>query len=117
MSSLSALPVTRQTKACKITRCVSIGFSASAMCAIATVRETKHLKTADHTETKLYHLKRIATDWGIGVEVQKQDDSGETYHVHLDRQLGDSCTCPAGVYRGTCRHLDMVREAHQRGLV
>jgi hypothetical protein len=82
------------------------------------VTELHQLKTTYHVKTDVYALERIKCDiGGIAVLVGKQDGSGERYHVHLDRTIGDSCTCPGGTYKGACRHLDMMREALRCGLV
>jgi len=108
---------TRTTKAATITRRIELSLRMD-MTTQACVTETTHLKTKDNTVITLYTLTRIDTDFGVGVEVTKQfSEDGEVYHVHLDKTLGDSCTCPAGVYKGACRHLDMTREAVRRGLV
>jgi ribosomal protein S14 len=52
----------------------------------------------------------------VAVEVSKQTGEHEKYHVYLEG-AGGSCTCPAGTYRGACRHLDICREAFREGLV
>jgi hypothetical protein len=78
------------------------------------------LKTKEKVVTTVYTLKRIDADFGIGIEVRKeyQPASEGCHHVHLDKQLGDSCTCADHVYRGVkCRHLEMVTAAIARGIL
>lgn len=59
--------------------------------------------------TEDYRLTELPVDFGRGFELVKTgSDFGKTYHVHLDRELGNSCTCPGGIYRGTCKHLTAV---------
>jgi hypothetical protein len=109
---------TRKTRVATITRNLDVVPSVDGQFAIGIVTELSQLKTVQHVQTDLYRLRRIPSDvGGVAVEVAKQSEDGETYHVHLGRELGDSCDCPAGTYRGVCRHLDMVREAHHLGLV
>ena len=107
---------TRKTKGATITRNLDIVPSVSGEYAIGIVTELHQLKTVQHVKTDLYHLRRVPSDiGGVAVEVAKQSEEGETYHVHLGRELGDSCDCPAGTYRGVCRHLDMARQAVTEG--
>ena len=40
-------------------------------------------------------------------EEASEDD--RTYHVHLDKELGDSCTCKGYVYRSKCKHVDAIK--------
>ena len=109
------IKTTRTTKAATITR--SLDFGQSEGGALAIVTELHERKKSHHVESKAYLLRRIPTDFGVGIEVAKQDETAEVYHVHLDKTLGDSCTCSAGVYRSACRHLDMCREAVNRKLI
>jgi hypothetical protein len=64
------------------------------------VTELHQLKTTYHVKTDVYTLERIKCDiGGVAVLVHKQDGSNEQYHVHLDKIIGDSCTCPGGTYK------------------
>jgi hypothetical protein len=62
-----------------------------------------------------YDLKEIGVDFGRGFRVDKcaegtgsdRDSSG--YDVHLDAQLGDSCTCKGHTYKGKCKHVDSIK--------
>jgi hypothetical protein len=61
-----------------------------------------------------YYLREIPVDFGRGFELDKfqteaVDADEQTYHVHLDAQLGDSCTCKGHTYRSKCKHLDAVK--------
>jgi hypothetical protein len=76
----------------------------------ATVLEVTHLKTKDRSECDVYILEPVRCDIG-GKAVLVRKHKGETHHVHIDRTIGDSCTCPGGTYTGKCRHLEMVRLA------
>jgi hypothetical protein len=60
-----------------------------------------------------YYLRELDVDFGRGFELEKfhtepATDGDRVYHVHLDAQLGDSCTCPGGSYRGKCKHVDAL---------
>jgi hypothetical protein len=63
-----------------------------------------------------YFLKELAVDFGRGFEMTKfdcddgSDASERTYHVHLDAQLGDSCTCKGFTYKSHCKHLDACKK-------
>src|SRR5262249_36162265 len=46
---------------------------------------------------------------GRAVLVHKH--KGETHHVHLDKVIGESCTCAGGAYKGQCRHIEMGKLA------
>jgi hypothetical protein len=83
----------------------------------AAVTETRHLKTKSNVTLDLYNLTPIPADFGIGVQIDKTTGEGESYDVNLSDALGDSCTCPAGTYRGECRHLALAREAKRLGLL
>lgn len=61
-----------------------------------------------------YYLKEIAVDFGRGFQLDKfyTEGAGEddrTYHVHLDKELGDSCTCKGFVFRSKCKHVDALK--------
>ena len=61
-----------------------------------------------------YSLREIPVDFGRGFQLDKFEmeqaaDDDKTYHVHLDAQLGDSCTCRGYVYKSKCKHLDAVK--------
>ena len=68
-----------------------------------------------------YMLKEIPVDFGRGFRLEKyaagtgsdKDEAG--YDVHLDEQLGDSCTCKGHTYKGKCKHTDAVRFLVSRG--
>ena len=108
----------RTTKAARITRTIAVGLRMD-LSTYGMVSEVTHLKTKDKHTTDFYTLTRIPTDFGAGFEVKKDyaPAGAGCHHVHLDQDLGDSCTCEAGVYRGQCRHLDLCREALRRGLL
>jgi hypothetical protein len=108
---------TRQTKAGQIERRLLLGIRCNGE-TFAIVSETLQRKTTSTTTQDAYTLRRIPSDiGGIAAEVTKQYADGEVYHVHLDKHLGDSCTCPGGTYKGNCRHLEMVKEGIRRGLI
>jgi len=108
----------RTTKAARITRTIAVGLRMD-LSTYGLVLEVTQRKTKERLTQSFYTLKRILADFGIGVLVQKeyQPTSEVVHHVHLDKQLGDSCTCEAGVYKGQCRHVEMCREALRRGLL
>jgi len=61
-----------------------------------------------------YFLRVIPTDFGRGFELTKFDtedaaDGEKVYHVHLDAELGDSCTCKGFIHRDKCKHVDAVK--------
>ena len=71
-----------------------------------------------------YFLRELAVDFGRGFELAKFDtDAGSdptehTYHVHLDAQAGDSCTCKGFIYHKhgkPCRHIAAVNTLIQLG--
>jgi hypothetical protein len=107
---------TRQTKAGQIDRNLTVGLRCenNHVETYAIVVETLHRKTTTTTTTTDYYiLRRIPSEFGgIAVEIEKQYADGEVYHVH-----DNTCDCPAGIYRGSCRHLEMVKEALRRGLI
>jgi hypothetical protein len=64
--------------------------------------------------TVSYYLKEIPVDFGRGFQLDKfyteqADEDERTYHVHLDKELGDSCTCKGFVYRSKCKHVDALK--------
>ncbi len=75
-----------------------------------------------------YLLKRVPADFGAaysltklalvevdpGVFEQRPDD---TYHVHFDATLGDSCDCKGFVAHRHCKHRDALAELARRGLL
>jgi hypothetical protein len=61
-----------------------------------------------------YYLREIPVDFGRGFQLDKfyseaSEDGQEVYHVHLDKELGDSCTCKGFVYRSKCKHIDAIK--------
>jgi hypothetical protein len=43
--------------------------------------------------------------------------NADTYHVHFDRTLGDSCDCKGFVAHRHCKHRDALAELRGRGLL
>jgi hypothetical protein len=69
-----------------------------------------------------YCLKELTVDFGRGFELTKFDteeaaDGDHVYHVHLDAQLGNSCTCKGFIHRDKCKHLDALRKLIEVGKV
>ena len=61
-----------------------------------------------------YSLREIPVDFGRGYqldkfEMEQADENDCTYHVHLDAELGDSCTCKGFCYRSKCKHIDALK--------
>lgn len=65
-----------------------------------------------------YTLREIPVDFGRGFQIDKigQTDDGP-YHVHLDAELGDSCTCKGFVYGSKCKHRDAVKTLVAMGIL
>ena len=59
-----------------------------------------------------YTLREIPADFGRGFRLDKcaggtgSDREADSYDVHLDAQLGNSCTCKGWCYRSKCKHVD-----------
>lgn len=82
------------------------------------VFERHVLKTKVNVVSEVYTLERFATDFGVGVRVEKQLADGECYDVNISKALGNQCTCPSGSYKhGECRHILMAKEAIRLQLV
>ena len=71
-----------------------------------------------------YELREIPVDFGRGFqldkfEMEQADEDDRTYHVHLDKELGDSCTCKGYVFRPDrgCKHLAAVKTLVSLGKV
>jgi len=73
-----------------------------------------------------YYVQEIAVDFGRGFHVEKfstdsgSDASERSYDVHLDKALGDSCTCKGFIYHKhgkPCRHIAAVRTLVQLGKI
>src|SRR5438270_1107554 len=72
------------------------------------------LSLTTNGETKSYYLKEIPVDFGRGFQLdrfhsEEADEDERTYHVHLDKELGDSCTCRGYVYKSKCKYVDALR--------
>jgi hypothetical protein len=84
----------------------------------ATVFEKFILKTKVNLLSEVYTLEKFATDFGVGIHVEKQLADGEAYDVNISAALGNMCSCPSGSYRhGECRHILMAKEAIRLGLI
>jgi hypothetical protein len=110
----------RTTKAGQIERTIHVAMWSNTI--HATITETKQLKTKTTSTSTTYILRPIPSQMGgVGVEVEKLDESGEVYNVLLNAPgLGHSCDCPHGTYRGhvkPCRHIEACLEALKRGLL
>lgn len=73
-----------------------------------------------------YYLRELAVDFGRGFELVKFDtDEGtdaesNSYHVHLDAETGDSCTCKGFIYHRhgkPCKHIDALKTLVSMGKV
>jgi hypothetical protein len=58
-------------------------------------------------EAFLYFLAAIACDYGRGFALEKFE-GGEVYHVHFDKDMGDSCTCLGFLRHRHCKHRDAL---------
>jgi hypothetical protein len=61
-----------------------------------------------------YWVTPLASDWGLAYRLEKageevKDGEEDTYDVLLENEQDGSCTCPAGVYHGFCKHQDALR--------
>lgn len=111
------MQATRSTKAASITRIIKVERNAAENCVEASVCETHHKKTKSVVVSfSCYLIRKIDADFGTAVEVEKRFADGELYHIHANDGVS-SCDCPAGTYKGKCRHLEMVREAKRMGLL
>jgi hypothetical protein len=75
-----------------------------------------------------YMLQRVPADFGsafaltklVLVEIEPgvhEQRHAETYHVHFDRTLGDSCDCKGFVAHRHCKHRDALAELRGQGLL
>src|SRR5579862_7039627 len=61
-----------------------------------------------------YFVREVVVDWGRGFRVDKvlpKDGQDSGYDVHLDKDLGHSCTCPGHIYHRQgkpCKHIAAV---------
>lgn len=113
---LTMLTTTRQTKAATIERSINLEICKDGS-VFGTVLEIANRKRTAQAETKSYFLRKMDADFGdLAMEVERVDGDGEVYHVHQERGVM-SCSCPAGTYRGKCRHLDLLLEAKRLGMI
>ena len=75
-------------------------------------------------ETTGYYVRELEVDFGRGFKVEKfdtdegSDPESRSYDVHLDTQLGDSCTCRGFLFHKhgkPCRHIAAVNTLIQLG--
>jgi hypothetical protein len=65
-------------------------------------------------ERTFYDLREIPADFGRGFRLDKcaggtgSDREADSYDVHLDAQLGNSCTCKGWCYKAKCKHVDAL---------
>jgi hypothetical protein len=75
-----------------------------------------------------YLLERFPADFGAAFALTKlalveiepgvhEQRNAETYHVHFDAALGDSCDCRGFVAHRHCKHRDALAELVRRGLL
>ncbi len=80
------------------------------------------------TDRTCYLLERVPADFGAAFALTKlalvevatgvfEQRPEYTYHVHLDRQLGDSCDCKGFIRWRRCKHHGAVAELVRRGLL
>jgi hypothetical protein len=57
-----------------------------------------------------YWVEPLLSDWGLAYRLEKAGEEGDdVYDVLLENEQDGSCTCPAGVYHGFCKHQDALR--------
>jgi hypothetical protein len=57
-----------------------------------------------------YWCEEFDSPMGRAFSVRKfGNEDGESYSVLLANEQDTSCSCPAGIYRGLCKHLDALR--------
>jgi hypothetical protein len=102
------MTMTKTAKKSKVQRRVRIS---------ATVNGLRRMVITDAKGVRCgYYLREIPVDFGRGFqldkfELEQASEDDRQYHVHLDAQLGDSCTCKGYCFRPDrgCKHLDAVR--------
>lgn len=70
-----------------------------------------------------YTIREIAVDFGRGFQLDKFEmeqapEDDRRYHVHLDDELGDSCTCKGFLYHRQdkpCKHMAAIKTLVQLG--
>jgi hypothetical protein len=56
-----------------------------------------------------YWLTEARADFGRYFKLEKPGHEGtESYDVHLDAVMGDSCNCPGHTFGNFCKHVDAV---------
>lgn len=111
---MKTLTKTRKQSKPKVQRAVRIGPNLDGV-RLLVITDSKGVRTG-------YELKELAVDFGRGFEVTKFEmeqapEDDKTYHVHLDVQLGDSCSCRGGCYTGHCKHIDALNTLVSLGKV
>jgi|SRR5579872_4452991 len=96
---------TTQRKSKRGQRSLRIGDAVNGLRALALTKDGA---------TVNYYFREIPVDFGRGFQLDKfyseaSEDGQEVYHVHLDAQLGDSCTCKGFVHRDKCKHVDAIK--------
>jgi hypothetical protein len=111
---------TRTTKASTIHRSITISIDDApwGKTVYASVFEKKQLKTKTVLTSDVYTLERQEADFGIGFVVTGVTGEPRVYNTLVGaNQTYDDCDCPAGCYRGSCRHIDCCKQALKQGLI
>ena len=90
-------------------------MSPSAVAAAARTSASLSSKALLSGPTAAFALTKLAlVEVATGVYEQRNAD---TYHVHFDATLGDSCDCRGFVAHRHCKHRDALAELRGRGLL
>jgi len=69
---------------------------------------TQTKATAEYLETPIGTLRVIVRNMSAEIEVPSSKP-GQSYTVTITKDFA-SCTCPGYTYRGTCKHVTMIRK-------
>lgn len=74
------------------------------------------VKVSEGKKSDLYEVEEIPAAFGRGFVVTKNGDRSDHHQLNVDGIVA-TCSCPAGTYRGICRHLDFVRVLINRNII
>lgn len=67
-----------------------------------------------------YFLEPVAADWGRAFKLHKVlpvPGEDAAYDIHIDDELGDSCTCKGCTYKDHCKHQAAIRKMIELGIL
>lgn len=119
MATVTATRTTNKTEK-KTERFVTLERMAAGTVILVIKIKSQGPRIGERVDTFRYLLRSVASDFGIGYQLDKlgpigeEGEKPETYHVHFEHD-GASCDCKGCTRHGHCKHVESLKALGEAG--